>query len=206
MARNVALVTEVVNSIVPYTRHFASPSLQPMTPMRPFTYLTLALPLAYSLVACGGRETNEADSVLAATPSASAPVAESDAVATPAARMPAVNAAPITGTIIEVKMIGDAKGYRFEPASIAARPGDGVKFVVVSGGPHEVAFDLDVVPAETKPQLIANMPNGANGRSPLLSVAQETWTLSLGGLRPGKYPFVSTPRLPQGMKGEIQIQ
>ena len=83
---------------------------------------------------------------------------------------------------------------------------DGVKFVVVSGGPHEVAFDLDVVPAETKPQLIANMPNGANGRSPLLSVAQETWTLSLGGLRPGKYPFVSTPRLPQGMKGEIQIQ
>ena len=84
--------------------------------------------------------------------------------------------------------------------------GDCVKFVVVSGGPHEVAFDLDVVPAETKPQLIANMPNGANGRSPLLSVAQETWTLSLGGLRPGKYPFVSTPRLPQGMKGEIQIQ
>ena len=147
MARNVALVTEVVNSIVPYTRHFASPSLQPMTPMRPFTYLTLALPLAYSLVACGGRETNEADIVLAATPSASVPAAESGAVATPAAPIPAVNAAPITGTISEGKMIGDAKGYRLEPASIAARPGDGVKCVFVSGGPQAVAVRRVFVPS-----------------------------------------------------------
>ena len=84
--------------------------------------------------------------------------------------------------------------------------GNGIKFVVVSGGPHEVAFDLDKVPQETKLQLLVNMPNGASGHSPLLSVPQEAWTLSLNGLKPGLYPYYSTPRLPQGMKGEIEIK
>lgn len=81
-----------------------------------------------------------------------------------------------------------------------------MKFVVVSGGPHEIAFDLDAIPAASRERLQLNMPNGTNGRSPLLISENETWTLSLGGLAPGKYPFVSTPRLPQGMKGEIEIQ
>lgn len=103
-------------------------------------------------------------------------------------------------------MIGDASGYRFEPARIVARPGDGIRFVVVSGGPHEVAFDLDRVPPGARSQLVANMPNGTDGHSPLLSVPSEAWMVSLTGLTPGVYPFVSTPRLPQGMKGEIEIR
>lgn len=204
MGRNVAVVTGGVNSIVPYSPHFAHPSLGVMRPMRPYIYLALTC----SLAACGSSDTREADSVLAAAPNTSAaPSAESGApAAAPATPIPAASAAPITGTIIEVKMIGDAKGYRFEPQHLVAKVGDGVKFVVMSGGPHEIAFDLDQVPAETKLQLLANMPNGTNGRSPLLSVPRETWTLSLGALKPGKYPFVSTPRLPQGMKGELEIQ
>lgn len=103
-------------------------------------------------------------------------------------------------------MIGDAKGYRFEPQHITAKSGDGVKFVVVSGGPHEIAFDLASVPAESRDRLQWNMPNATNGRSPLLVAENETWTVSLGGLKPGRYPFVSTPRLPQGMKGEIEVR
>lgn len=204
MGRNVAVVTGGVNSIVPYSSHFAHPSLGVMRPMRPYIYLALTC----SLAACGNSDTREADSVLAATPNApAAPSAESGAPAAAAATpIPAASAAPITGTIIEVQLIGDAKGYRFEPQKLVAKVGDGVKFVVMSGGPHEIAFDLDQVPAETKLQLLANMPNGSNGRSPLLSVPRETWTLSLGALKPGKYPFVSTPRLPQGMKGELEIQ
>lgn len=103
-------------------------------------------------------------------------------------------------------MIGDAKGYRFEPQHVTARAGDGVKFVVVSGAPHEIAFDLEAIRVEWRERLLLNMPNATNGRSPLLVGENETWTVSLGGLGPGKYPFVSTPRLPQGMKGEIEIQ
>lgn len=205
MRRNVAVVTGGVNSIVPYSPQFSRPSLGVMRPLRPYIHLALSL----SLAACGSSETREADSILATTPdAAAAPSAESGTpvAAAPATPIPAASAAPITGTIVEVKLIGDSKGYRFEPQHLVAKVGDGVKFVVMSGGPHEIAFDLDQVPAETKLQLLANMPNGSNGRSPLLSVPRETWTLSLGALKPGRYPYVSTPRLPQGMKGEIEVQ
>lgn len=170
--------------------------------------LALALfAIALSLTACGGREGSSSDSGSTATSAdATPPAAVASEAAAPRIDAAPGTAAPITGAIIEVKMIGDAKGYRFEPQHVAARVGDGVKFVVISGGPHEIAFDLDAIPAESRTQLQINMPNSENGRSPLLTASQETWTVSLGGLKPGRYPFVSTPRLPQGMKGEIELQ
>jgi len=39
-----------------------------------------------------------------------------------------------------VKMVGDAKGYRFEPANFTVKQAMAPSFVVVSGGPHNVAF------------------------------------------------------------------
>ena len=48
-------------------------------------------------------------------------------------------------------MIGDDKGYRFEPADLKIKAGDGVKWTVVSIPPHNVAFQN--VPAAAKAQL-----------------------------------------------------
>src|SRR5438445_7969352 len=79
----------------------------------------------------------------------------------------AVAMAPITGTTKTVNMVGDAKGYRFEPANITVKQGDGIKFVVVSGGPHNVAFDPATIPPDMKPQLDANM--GTNKMDELAS-------------------------------------
>ena len=55
----------------------------------------------FALAACGGS-------------SESAPAAEETTVA-PAAETAAPAAAAVTGTTHEIKMIGDEKGYRFEP-------------------------------------------------------------------------------------------
>jgi plastocyanin len=123
--------------------------------------------------------------------------------ATPAA---GVAPAPITGTIHEVRMVGDEKGYRYEPATIAAQPGDGVKFVMASFGPHNVAFDPATIPADQRDQLYANMPNSEAGVSPMLMDEAEVWELSLGNLKPGRYPFYCTPHLAMNMTGEIIIQ
>jgi len=157
------------------------------------------------LSACGQQGEKAAEPAAAAPPAA-----ESAPAAAPSAPAPVSaftgSPAPITGTIHEVEMVGDKAGYRFEPQQVVAQRGDGVRFVVVSGGPHEIAFDLDAVPTGARDQLQANMPNGAEGRSPLLAVTREAWTVSLGNLPPGTYPFVSTPRLPQGMKGSIEIR
>ena len=36
----------------------------------------------------------------------------------------------------EVKLLFDEQGFRFEPAGILIQPGDTVRFVSISGGPH----------------------------------------------------------------------
>ncbi len=146
------------------------------------------------LSACGGGETPPADTATAAP------------AATPAPTGGAVAAAPITGTIHEVKMVGDATGYRYEPATINAKPGDGIKFIMISMGPHNVAFDPATIPADQKDQLFANMPESMDGNSPMFMTEKQEWTLSLGNIKPGKYPFHCTPHLAMNMKGEITVQ
>ena len=150
------------------------------------------------LGACGGEK--PADTTVAAAPATPAP-------ATPA---PAANALPkiaATGATVEVKMVGDDKGYRFEPADIKIKAGDAIKFIMVSGGPHNVAFDPTTVPAAGKAQLDANMDQKmAELSSPLMMNANESYVISFGGVAPGVYPFHCTPHLAMNMKGEITVQ
>ena len=147
------------------------------------------------LGACGGGESQKAATDSAATTPAATPAPTS-----------AMAAAPVTGTVHVVNMVGDATGYRFEPANITVKPGDGIKFVNVSGGPHNVAFDPATIPADQKDQLWANMPESMDGGSPMFTNPNQEWTLSLGNIKPGKYPFHCTPHLAMNMKGEITVQ
>ena len=149
------------------------------------------------LVACGGGESAPADS--AATPAPAPEVA-------PAAPAAAATAAPITGTTHTVNMVGDEKGYRFEPATLTAKAGDGIKFVMVSGGPHNVAFDAATLAEDVKAQLQANMPNSTDLSSPMMMTANEAWTISLGNVKPGTYGIICTPHLAMGMKMELIVQ
>ena len=119
----------------------------------------------------------------------------------------AAAAAPITGTTHEVKMLGDAQGYRFEPANITIKAGDGIKFVMVSGGPHNVAFPPESTPAAAKAQLSANMPNQmAELAGPLLINPNEAYTISFANVPAGKYEYNCTPHIAMGMKGTITVQ
>jgi len=116
--------------------------------------------------------------------------------------------APITGTTKTVNMVGDAKGYRFEPANITVKQGDGIKFVVVSGGPHNVAFDPATIPPDVKPQLDANMGTDKMGElsSNMKTNNGESVTVSFGKIKPGQYPFHCVPHLALNMKGVITVQ
>jgi plastocyanin len=117
-------------------------------------------------------------------------------------------AAAITGTTHEVKMVGDAKGYRFEPANITVKQGDGIKFVVASGGPHNVAFDPATIPADVKSQLDANMGSDKMGElsSNMKMNPGDAVTISFANIKPGQYPFHCVPHLALGMKGVITVQ
>jgi plastocyanin len=150
---------------------------------------------AFVLAACGGK-TEEAAPAADSTATAAAPAAE--AAAAPAA---------VTGTTHEVQMIGDAKGYRFEPANITVKTGDAIKFVFVSGGPHNVAFDPATLSADVKKQLDANFSSKmAELSSNMLLNAGESVTVSFAGITAGAYAFHCTPHLAMNMKGVVTVQ
>ena len=155
------------------------------------------------LGACGGGE-NKADTTAGSTASAVTPPAGATATATPTA---AGTPAPITGTTHTVRMVGDDKGFRFEPADITIKAGDGIKWIMVSGGPHNVAFDPSALPAEVKSQLLANMPNQQGELSSnLMMNPNEEYIVSFANVKPGKYDYNCTPHLAMNMKGSITVQ
>lgn len=163
------------------------------------------------LGACAGGEKNPADTThVAVDTSAAAASSTAGGAATPAAGASSGTAAmaPITGATHEVKMVGDAKGYRFEPANITVKQGDGIKFTVVSGGPHNVAFDPATIPADVKSQLDANMGSDKMGElsSNMKMNPGDAVTISFANIKPGQYPFHCVPHLALGMKGVITVQ
>lgn len=163
-----------------------------------------------TLGACAGGEKPPADTTHVAVDTSAATTTTTTAggAASTTGTGGAVAMAPITGTTKTVNMVGDAKGYRFEPANITVKQGDGIKFVVVSGGPHNVAFDPATIPADVKPQLDANLGPNKMGE---LSSALETnngasITVSFANIKPGQYPYHCTPHLALNMKGVITVQ
>jgi plastocyanin len=175
-----------------------------------FFGLALAASAVFLGACAGGDKSNAADTVGVATDTSTTPAATAPASTAPATAPAAVSGtmAAITGTTHEVKMVGDAKGYRFEPANITIKSGDGIKFMTVSGGPHNVAFDPATIPTDSKAQLDANMGMDKMGElsSALKTNPGESVTVSFGNIKPGKYPFHCTPHLALGMKGEITVQ
>ena len=154
---------------------------------------------AMAIVACGGGE-KKTETTTTTDTTASAATTTSTTTATSSAAM-----APITGKTHEVKMIGDGTTYKFEPANIEVKQGDGVKFIMVSGGPHNVAF-IDT-PAAAQSQLSANMPNQMKElTSPMMMTANETYTVSFANVPAGTYNYHCEPHAAMGMKGSIKVE
>ena len=110
-------------------------------------------------------------------------------------------------TTIVVRMLGDASGYRFQPASVSAHVGDVVRFVNVSGGPHNVSFWEDSIPAGAPATLQKNMQKTMGTLSGvMLSEPNETYTVSLAGLSPGTYRYYCVPHLAVKMVGRITVR
>lgn len=148
---------------------------------------------ALSLAACGGGQTSD-------TPPAQQPPA------TP----PAAQGVPITGKTEVIQMIGsaDATQFSFSPAAVTIAPGDGLRFDVVSGAPHNVAFDVPTLSAAAKAVLVTNMPNQDLGElaSKLLTTAGESITISFANVPPGTYHIICTPHLAMNMKLTVTVK
>jgi plastocyanin len=157
-----------------------------------FTGLTFVASVSF-LVACGGGEPK---------PAANGPAAAQPTTATSTASYKAP-----TGKIWEVKMSGAGDSFKFEPASLTIKAGDGIKFIAVTGFPHNVGMLADSVPADVRAQMSANMPTQESEMTgPMLTEAGASYMISFTDIKPGKYTVHCTPHLMYNMKAEIIVQ
>ena len=160
---------------------------------------------AIAIVACGGGDKSAANTTQDTAAASATQTTATNTTTTTTTTGGTAAMAPITGKTVEVKMIGDGQTYKFDPANVTIKAGDGVKFTMVSGGPHNVAF-LDV-PAASKSQLMANMPNQMKElTSPMMMNPNENYTVSFAKVAPGAYNYHCEPHAAMGMKGTITVQ
>lgn len=167
-------------------------------------FRTAAAIAAIAALAVAGCRSGEKTSTTTTT---STPPATPGAPPASSAAAAAGTAQPVTGKTWDVKMLGDANGYRFDPATITIKRGDGVRWTVVSGLPHNVTFWPDSLPAGASTVLQANMPQTtAPLTGPMLITAGQTYAVSFAGVPAGTYPYYCTPHVALGMKGRIVVQ
>ena len=147
--------------------------------------------LALFAMACGGGDKGGQPQASAPAPGAAAPQA-----AAPAA----------TGTVHEVKMELVSGQYRFDPKALTIKVGDTVKWINVSGGPHNVSFYKDKIPAGASDVLAKVMPNlQQNLDGPFLTDSMAVYQVSFAGAPAGQYAYTCQPHEALGMNAALTI-
>ena len=121
---------------------------------------------------------------------------------------PAAGAAAPTGPVVEVKMTGNGSTKAaFEPNTLTIPAGATVRFTNVAGGPHNITFWPDSVPAGGAAALNGGMKNTVDNLSgPFLTQPNESYEVSFAGAPKGTYKGYCTPHLTLGMKIAITVQ
>ena len=114
----------------------------------------------------------------------------------------------VRGDTVTVRMMMDNEGYRFDPSYLTVREGDGVRFIMVSGMPHNVAFEETLIPAASRAQLVANLAatGGRQLASPVITALDAGFVLSTAGLPTGEYFFYCGPHRAMNMHGVLTIR
>jgi plastocyanin len=130
-------------------------------------------------------------------------------MAAPPAAPPAGAAPAPAGPVVEVKMTGNGSTRAaYEPNSVTVAPGTTVRFINVSGGPHNISFWSDSVPAGGAAALQKGMKNTIDNLSgPFVTNANETYDVTFAADAPkGTYKGYCTPHLTLGMKMSVKVQ
>jgi plastocyanin len=152
----------------------------------------IAAVLALGALACGEKKADQAQ----ATPAA-----------TPAGQPAAAPAAQPTGPVVEVKMVGSGNSYRYDPSNITVPAGGTVRFISVEGGPHNVSFYADSIPAGAAEKLNAAMTNRMDNLSgPFLINVNDHYDVSFAGLPTGTYRGFCLPHQALGMHFVLTVK
>ena len=134
------------------------------------------------MAACGGQADTTEEAVVAET----APAEQAAA--------PAAAPAAATGNVIEVKMIDEAGIGRFEPAEITAKPGDVIRYTLMTGV-HNVSFPADKNAGKS----------GLPAASAFLVTPGQTYDVPVS-MPAGEYTFQCDPHVAMGMVGKLTVE
>lgn len=144
--------------------------------------------LALVLGACAGEKAGDQAATTDTAPAAAAP-------------------APATGATHDVEMTRVDGQPRFVPSEISVKAGDVVRFHNKQGGPHNVMFFADSIPAGAAAALDAGMPDKMSSLTSQMAVEQDqVITVSFAGAPVGRYHFTCQPHQAMGMNGNITVQ
>ena len=148
--------------------------------------LSVVAGLACVMAACGGDKD-------------ATPAADTTQAAAPAP-------APAAGATHDVNMVLEGTTYKFAPNELSVKVGDQVVFHNVSGGPHNVAFFADSIPAGAQAVLDPQLKEPLGPLSSALLVdPNATLAISFAGAPAGDYKFTCTPHMAMGMHGKITV-
>ena len=125
-----------------------------------------------------------------------------------AARVAGPQARPVRGAVHTVHMLLDDEGFRFDPSYLTVAEGDGVRFEMVSGVPHNVTFDERFIPKSARAQLAANLlVLGARDlAAPVVTTLDSAYVVSTAGLPHGDYLFYCAPHRSLNMHGVLTVR
>lgn len=122
-----------------------------------------------------------------------------------AANVPAATT-PAAGATHNVEMTMVDGQPRYVPAQLTVKAGDVVRFVNKQGGPHNVAFWADSMPAGGADAIQVADPMAALTSQMLMEV-DAVVTVNIAANAPaGTYKFVCQPHQAQGMTGALTVQ
>lgn len=150
---------------------------------------SLVAGLAIVLAACGG-EKKTSDEPAAAPDQAGAPAAAPTGA---------------QGASHDVDMVLEGSSYKYVPDQLTVGPNDVVRYHNKSGGPHNVAFWPDSIPAGAASHIVLPDPM-APLSSKLVVAPDEVIELKLNEAPKGDYKFHCTPHLALGMKGKLTVK
>jgi plastocyanin len=101
----------------------------------------------------------------------------------------------------------DGESYRFEPASIPAKPGDVLQFRVMSGAPHNIVFEGAGLSESAHQAWNAALVRRAGDLSgPVLSRNGMTYRVLVPAVPPGSYRFFCLPHRAYDERGEVIVR
>ncbi len=143
--------------------------------------------LSVVLAACGGEKKTET------------PAADTTKAAAPAA-------APAAGATHDVNMVLEGTTYKFVPSELTIKVGDQVVFHMVSGGPHNVQFFADSIPAGAKEIIDPQLKDELGPlSSALLIEPNATLAVSFANAPTGVYKLTCTPHMAMKMNAVITV-